>query len=183
MKKILTILFIGLLNFNSNALANDKILDSLNEGKKLIFIRHALAPGNGDPNNFLINDCSTQRNLSKKGINQSVKIGDFFKNNKIKIDQVLSSEWCRCKDTAKYAFENFTTFNALNSFYDEKFAANETKQINDLKKFIKNWDSDKNLVFVTHYVVISSILNVGSSSGEIIITDKNLNIIGSITTK
>ncbi len=183
MKKILTILFIGLLNFNSNALANDKILDSLNEGKKLIFIRHALAPGNGDPDNFLINDCSTQRNLSKKGINQSVKIGDFFKNNKIKIDQVLSSEWCRCKDTAKYAFENFTTFNALNSFYDEKFAANETKQINDLKKFIKNWDSDKNLVFVTHYVVISSILNVGSSSGEIIITDKNLNIIGSITTK
>lgn len=183
MKKILTILFIGLLNFNSNTLANDKILDSLNEGKKLIFIRHALAPGNGDPDNFLINDCSTQRNLSKKGINQSVKIGDFFKNNKIKIDQVLSSEWCRCKDTAKYAFENFTTFNALNSFYDEKFAANETKQINDLKKFIKNWDSDKNLVFVTHYVVISSILNVGSSSGEIIITDKNLNIIGSITTK
>ena len=181
MKKILTILFIGLLNFNSNALSNDKILDSLNEGKKLIFIRHALAPGNGDPDNFLINDCSTQRNLSKKGINQSVKIGDFFKNNKIKIDQVLSSEWCRCKDTAKYAFENFTTFNVLNSFYDEKFAANETKQINDLKKFIKNWDSDKNLVFVTHYVVISSILNVGSSSGEIIITDKNLNIIGSIT--
>ena len=183
MKKVLTILFIGLLNFNSNALANDKILDSLNEGKKLIFIRHALAPGNGDPDNFLINDCSTQRNLSKKGINQSVKIGDFFKNNKIKIDQVLSSEWCRCKDTAKYAFENFTTFNALNSFYDEKFATNETKQINDLKKFIKNWDSDKNLVFVTHYVVISSILNVGTSSGEIIITDKNLNIIGSITTK
>ena len=181
MKKILTILFIGLLNFTSNVLANDKILDSLNEGKKLIFIRHALAPGNGDPDNFLINDCSTQRNLSKKGINQSVKIGDFFKNNKIKIDQVLSSEWCRCKDTAKYAFENFTTFNALNSFYDEKFATNETKQINDLKKFIKNWDSDKNLVFVTHYVVISSILNVGSSSGEIIITDKNLNIIGSIS--
>ena len=183
MKKILTILFIGLLNFTNAASSDDKILDSLKDGKKLIFIRHALAPGNGDPDNFLINDCSTQRNLSKKGINQSVKIGDFFKNNKIKIDQVLSSEWCRCKDTAKYAFENFTTFNALNSFYDEKFAANETKQINDLKKFIKNWDSDKNLVFVTHYVVISSILNVGSSSGEIIITDKNLNIIGSITTK
>ena len=60
--------------------------------------------------------------------------------------------------------------------------ANETKQMNDLMKFIKNWDSDKNLVFVTHYVVISSILNVGSSSGEIIISDKNLNIIGSITT-
>ena len=182
MKKILAILFIGILNFSNNALSDDRILNSLKEGKKLIFIRHAIAPGNGDPNNFNIKDCSTQRNLNKNGIKQSKKIGLFFKKNKIKIDKILSSEWCRCKDTAKYAFENFETFDALNSFYDEKFAANETRQINDLKKYIKNWDSDKNLVFVTHYVVISSILNTGSSSGEIIISDKNFNIIGSINT-
>ena len=180
MKKILAILFIGILNFSNNALSDDRILNSLKEGKKLIFIRHAIAPGNGDPNNFNIKDCSTQRNLNKNGIKQSKKIGLFFKKNRIKIDKILSSEWCRCIDTAKYAFENFETFDALNSFYDEKFAANETRQINDLKKYIKNWDSDKNLVFVTHYVVISSILNTGSSSGEIIISDKNFNIIGSI---
>jgi len=182
MKKILAILFIVILNFSNNALSDDRILNSLKEGKKLIFIRHAIAPGNGDPNNFNIKDCSTQRNLNKNGIKQSKKIGLFFKKNKIKIDKILSSEWCRCIDTAKYAFENFETFDALNSFYDEKFAANETRQINDLKKYIKNWDSDKNLVFVTHYVVISSILNTGSSSGEIIISDKNFNIIGSINT-
>jgi len=182
MKQVLTILFIGLLNFTSNAFADDKILDSLQEGNKLIFIRHALAPGNGDPDNFKINDCSTQRNLNKKGIDQSILIGDFFKKNKIQIDKVLSSEWCRCKDTAKYAFKKFEVFQALNSFYDERFAENETKQIKNLKKLINNWSSDKNLVLVTHYVVISSILNVASSSGEIIITDKNLNIIGSIKT-
>ena len=182
MKKILTFLFIGLLNFTNLAISDEKILSSLSEGKKLIFIRHAIAPGNGDPDNFNIKDCSTQRNLSKNGINQSKKIGLFFKNNKIKIDKVLSSEWCRCKDTAKYAFEDFETFDALNSFYDERFAANEIKQINDLKKYIKNWDSDKNLVFVTHYVVISSILNTGTSSGEIIVSDKNFNIIGSVNT-
>ena len=171
-----------MLNFTSNAFADDKILDSLQEGNKLIFIRHALAPGNGDPDNFKINDCSTQRNLNKKGIDQSILIGDFFKKNKIQIDKVLSSEWCRCKDTAKYAFKKFEVFQALNSFYDERFAENETKQIKDLKKLINNWSSDKNLVLVTHFVVISSILNVGSSSGEIIITDKKLNIIGSIKT-
>ena len=180
MKKILTILFIGMLNFVSYAYSDDKILNLLSEGKKLIFIRHAIAPGNGDPNNFDINDCSTQRNLDEKGIEESEKIGLFFKNNKIKIDKVLSSQWCRCKDTAKYAFKNFETFNALNSFYDEKFAANEAKQIKDLKNYIKNWNSDKNLVLVTHFVVISSILNIGTSSGEIIISDKNFNIIGSI---
>ena len=182
MKKILTFLFIGLLNFSNQGFSDEKILNSLKDGKKIIFIRHAIAPGNGDPDNFNINDCSTQRNLDKNGVKQSKKIGFFFKNNKIKIDKVLSSEWCRCKDTAKYAFEKFTIFKALNSFYDEKFVANEIQQVKDLKKFIKNWDSDKNLVLVTHYVVISSILNVGSSSGEIVITDKNLNIIGSITT-
>ena len=181
-KKILTILFIGLFNINTNAFSNDKILDSLKEGKKLIFIRHAIAPGNGDPNNFDINDCSTQRNLDKNGITQSKKIGQFFKNNKIKIDKVLSSEWCRCKDTAKYAFQNFETFDALNSFYDVRFAANEAKQVKDLKNYIKNWDDDKNLVLVTHFVVISSILNTSSYSGEIIISDKYLNIIGSVNT-
>ena len=180
-KKIVIIFFIGILNINNSAFSDDKILKSLKEGKKLIFIRHAIAPGNGDPNNFDINDCSTQRNLDEKGIEESEKIGLFFKNNKIKIDKVLSSQWCRCKDTAKYAFKNFETFNALNSFYDEKFAANEAKQIKDLKNYIKNWNSDKNLVLVTHFVVISSILNTVSSSGEIIISDKNFNIIGSVS--
>ena len=181
-KKILAILFIGLLNLNNYAFSNDKILNSLKEGKKLVFIRHAIAPGNGDPNNFDIKDCSTQRNLDKNGIEQSKKIGEFFKKNEIKIDKVLSSEWCRCKDTAKYAFQNFEEFNALNSFYDQRFAANEAKQIKDLKNYIKNWNGEKNLVLVTHFVVISSILNIGASSGEIIISDKNFNIIGSIET-
>jgi len=179
-KRIIIIFFVGILYINNNAFSDDKILKSLKEGKKLVFIRHAIAPGNGDPNNFDINDCSTQRNLDENGIEESKKIGLFFKNNKIKIDKVLSSQWCRCKDTAKYAFKNFETFDALNSFYDEKFAENETKQIKDLKNYIKKWNSDNNLVLITHFVVISSILNTGSSSGEIIISDKNFNIIGSI---
>ena len=182
MKKFLLILFIGLLNLNSNAFSNDKILNSLQEGKKIVFIRHAIAPGNGDPENFNLKDCPTQRNLNQEGINQSKKIGLFFTKNKIPIDKVLTSEWCRCKDTAKIAFKNFETFDALNSFYDMRFAKNEAKQIKDLNKYIKNWNSDKNLVLITHFVVISSILNTSSSSGEIIISDKNFNIIGSVNT-
>ena len=176
------ILYIGLLNLSGNAFSSDNILSSLQEGGKLVFIRHAIAPGNGDPDNFNLKNCSTQSNLNKKGLKQSEKIGHFFKINKIKIDKVLSSEWCRCKDTAKIAFGKFETFYALNSFYDEKFSGNRFKQIEDLKKYIKNWNSEKNLVLVTHFVVISSILNTGSSSGEIIISEKNLEIIGSINT-
>tara|TARA_B100001175_G_scaffold216904_1_gene184434 strand:- start:134 stop:682 length:549 start_codon:yes stop_codon:yes gene_type:complete len=178
MKKVFLILFLGLFIFEDNVYSSDLILNALKEGKKLIFIRHAIAPGNGDPDNFNINDCETQRNLSKNGILQSKNIGLFFKKNKIKIDKVLSSEWCRCKDTAKLAFKNFETFNVLNSFYDKKFSLNEDVQIKNLKKYIKSWESDKNLILVTHFVVISSILNVGTSSGEMIISDKNYNIIG-----
>ena len=182
MKKILLILVIGFLNLNSNALSSERVLGHLEDGKKIIFIRHAIAPGNGDPKNFDIKDCSTQRNLDKNGIRQSKRIATFFEKNKIEIDEVLSSEWCRCKDTAKIAFKKFETFDALNSFYDERFASNKDKQIKDLKNYIKNWNSDKNLVLVTHFVVISSILKTSSSSGEIIISDKNYNILGSINT-
>ena len=179
-KKILTILFVGLFNINTNAFSNDKILDSLKEGKKLVFIRHAIAPGNGDPNNFDINDCNTQRNLDKNGIEQSKKIGQFFYNNEIKVDKVLSSEWCRCKETAKIAFRDFSTNNFLNSFYSPEFAKNKDKQLDALGNYINRFKSDKNLILVTHYVLISEVLNYGPSSGEIVVSDKNFNMIGSV---
>ena len=181
MKKLILIFSVLLFQLNYS-FANDKVIESLKEGGKLIFIRHALAPGSGDPENFELQNCSTQRNLNEIGIQQSKKIGLIFKKNEIKIDNIYSSEWCRCKDTAKYAFDDFETFEALNSFYDIKFAANEDKQIKDFYEFIESIDSKNNIVFVTHYVVIGAILNIGTSSGEIVVTDKNLNIIGSIDT-
>lgn len=163
-----------------NVFAKQNIITQLQEGGKLVFIRHALAPGGGDPNNFNIHNCFTQRNLNADGITQAKKIGNFFKNNDIPIDQVLSSEWCRCKDTAKNAFGDFKTFNALNSFFSSRFAKNRDKQLKDLKSFIKNWKSIKNIVFVTHYVVILETLNTTASSGEIIVADKNFKVIGTI---
>ena len=159
---------------------NKKLINQLEEGGKLIFIRHAYAPGSGDPDNFNLNDCSTQRNLSKEGQRQAKYIGEFFRNNKVKIDKVLSSEWCRCKETAKIAFKNFSTNSFLNSFYSSKFAKNKDKQVKALKEYIKKFKSDKNLVLVTHYVLISEILDYGPSSGEIVVSNKNLNIIGSL---
>ena len=159
---------------------NKNLINQLEEGGKLIFIRHAYAPGSGDPDNFNLNDCSTQRNLSKEGQRQAEYIGEFFRNNKVKIDKVLSSEWCRCKETAKIAFKNFSTNSFLNSFYSSKFAKNKDKQVKALKEYIKKFKSDKNLVLVTHYVLISEILNYGPSSGEIVVSNRNLNIIGNL---
>ena len=104
-----------------DCLKEKRAIEKLKDGEKIILIRHALAPGSGDPINFDLNDCTTQRNLNIEGVEQSKKIGTFFNKNNIPIDQVLSSEWCRCKDTAKYAFEKYKTFYALNSFFSEKF--------------------------------------------------------------
>ncbi len=156
------------------------LINQLEDGEKLIFIRHAYAPGNGDPDGFNLNDCSTQRNLSEDGRKQAQRIGEFFIKNKIEIDKVLSSEWCRCKETAKIAFKNYSTNSFLNSFYSSKFSKNKDKQIKSFNYYIKNLESKENLIFVTHYVFISEVLNYGPSSGEIVVSDKNLNIIGSI---
>ena len=176
--KIILIFFLFLLNKTS--FANENIVEILKKGGNIIFIRHAIAPGNGDPQNFDISECSTQRNLSKDGELQALKIGNFFKKNDIKFSKVLSSEWCRCKDTAKIAFGNYETKNFLNSFYDERFSKNKDKQILGFQKFIKNWDYSGNLVLVTHYVVISEILDLATSSGEIVITDPNLKFLSSL---
>ena len=156
------------------------LINQLEDGGKLIFIRHAYAPGNGDPAGFNLNDCSTQRNLSDDGRKQAQRIGEFFNKNKIEIYKVLSSEWCRCKETAKIAFKNYSTNSFLNSFYSSKFSKNKDKQVKAFNYYIKNLESKKNLIFVTHYVFISEVLNYGPSSGEIVVSDKNLNIIGRI---
>ena len=146
--KIILIFFLFLLNKTS--FANENIVEILKKENNIIFIRHAIAPGNGDPPNFDILDCSTQRNLSKEGELQALKIGKFFKENDISFTKVISSEWCRCKDTSKIAFGNYETKNFLNSFYDERFSENKGKQILDFQKFIKNWDYTGNLALVTH---------------------------------
>ena len=180
MKKLLILSFF-LLSHNVSY-ANPEVITALQEGGKLVFIRHALAPGGGDPDNFNLNDCATQRNLDKSGISQAKIIGQFFKKNNIKIDQVFSSEWCRTKETALNAFEDYKTFSALNSFFSSKFAKNRDEQMKDLRNFVNKWDSKKNIVFVTHYVVILEALNTTVSSGEIIVADKNYKVIGSIET-
>ena len=183
---ILKFFFIFIYIFFSNltaVLSSEIIWDEARKGNKVILIRHSLAPGGGDPAGFKIGDCKTQRNLNKAGIEQSKKIGKIFKDNKISIDIVLSSAWCRCKDTAYYAFGEFKEFSALNSTFSTPYNKNEPRQIKEIKKYLMNWKSEgKNLILVTHYSVITAITNAAPSSGEIVISDKNLNVIGTIKT-
>ena len=169
--------------FSSQINATEQAWDFTREGNKIILIRHSLAPGGGDPAEFKIDDCKTQRNLNRIGINQSKKIGKLFKKNNVPIDQVLSSQWCRCKDTAKYAFGNYKEFTALNSTFQSPYNKNEGKQLKELYNFVKKWNGKgKNLVLITHYSIITAVTNAVPSSGEIVIADKNFKVLGTIQT-
>ena len=70
-------------------------------GKAVLLLRHALAPGNGDPVNFQVKDCSTQRNLAQEGRAQARQIGQRLRALGISEARVWSSQWCRCLETAK----------------------------------------------------------------------------------
>jgi len=182
--RIIKITLLLLISFNVSfkVISANDLQNIFSDDGKIIFIRHAYAPGGGDPAEFNISNCASQRNLNSEGIAQSKRIGKFFKENNIEIDKVLSSEWCRCKETAKYAFNNYETKSFLNSFFSQKFAHNKDRQVKELKDYIINWEGKKNLILVTHYVVISETLNVSTSSGEIVITDRNFNVLASINT-
>jgi phosphohistidine phosphatase SixA len=174
--------FFIFLNFTAS-LSSETIWTEARKGDNVILIRHALAPGGGDPDGFNINDCKTQRNLNEVGVNQSKKIGKIFRDNKIPIDIILSSEWCRCKDTAFHAFGRFKEFSALNSTFSNPYIKNETRQIKEIKKYLKNWDGKgKNLILITHYSIITAITDAVPGSGEIVIADKNLNVLNTIET-
>ena len=184
MKFYKTLFFIFIfLTCGVKADLDNNLIKELKQGGKLIFIRHAYAPGNGDPQNFNLYDCSTQRNLSENGREQSKKIGNLFLKNNIDIKNVYSSEWCRCKETASIAFETYETKKFLNSFYSAQFIKNKSEQVKEFNNFIKDWDKKQNLIFITHYVFILEILNYAPSSGEIVIVDKNFNIVDTVEIK
>ena len=156
----------------------------LEEGSKIVFIRHAYAPGGGDPDNFAIEDCSTQRNLNQQGIDQSISMGQEFSKRNIPIQQVYSSQWCRCKDTASFAFGDYQELNSLNSTFEGEYRQNHQRQMNELKAMIASWDdTEGNLILVTHYVIIEGVLGYYPNSGELVITNKSSKVLDSIKTK
>ena len=176
--QIRSIIFSCLLSITSffPAFANEqKIIQDLKEGGKLILIRHSEAPGTGDPENFNLNDCKTQRNLSADGIEQAKRLGDFFRKNNISFEKVYSSEYCRCKDTARNAFINFETFPGLNSTFAD--ASKTPAYIKKTKEFIEKLDKSKNYIFVAHHTTIEGLVNKFANSGEMIIVDRSYKVI------
>ena len=177
-KIILTILFAFFSITEIWAKDNYISLENLkkNSVNKVIFLRHALAPGNGDPLNFNINDCSTQRNLDQAGVVQSRMIGQSFKKIGFEFSKIFSSFWCRCKDTViNMEVGDFKTHVGLNSFY-EKHADRETtlRKLNNLIKSFNKLDGP--YLLVTHYVNILAFTGLSTSSGGMVAYDLNTKV-------
>ena len=78
-----------------------ELSDQLQSPDYVLLMRHTRAPGIGDPANYTLDDCKTQRNLSDEGRKQAVAVGNWLKKQGVQTADVRSSAWCRCKDTAE----------------------------------------------------------------------------------
>ena len=168
-QNILTgVIFITLLLVTETFARSELEIIKKNISANVIFLRHALAPGVGDPENFIKEDCTTQRNLNNKGRLQARLIGNYLRSTNLKFSQILTSEWCRCIDTAKELnLGQWTTFSGLNSFFQEYQKKDQV--MNKLQKKLDSLGYSDLALFVTHQVVISEQTGIVPRSGEMVL--------------
>lgn len=164
----------------------DTILwEALRSGGHVALLRHAVAPGTGDPPEFTLGDCASQRNLSDAGRAQANRIGARFRANGIERAEVLSSQWCRCLETARLlGLGDVSELPVLNSFFRE-YERREL-QTRQLRQWIAEQDLGRPLVLVTHYVNITALTGVRPGSGEMVVVRLNdageISVLGAIRT-
>ncbi len=156
--------------------------DALRQGAVLL-VRHANAPGVGDPANFKLGDCRTQRNLDQTGREQAKRLGEQFLSRQIVVGAVLESQWCRTKETAELAFPNRAREHAsFNSFFGD--SSSQPAQTAAALKTLNEWKGPGALVVVTHQVNITALTGVVPASGEgVVVRSKadGIEVIGRVT--
>jgi phosphohistidine phosphatase SixA len=156
---------------STTAQASD-LSDKLQSPEYVLLMRHTRAPGNGDPANYTLDDCKTQRNLSDEGRKQAVAAGNWLKKQGVQTADVRSSAWCRCKDTAELLqLGPVTVEPALASFFDDMAQAKTQNQ--KLEKFIASQLKTKGkqaLILVTHHVNIYEFVGENIASGDMVLT-------------
>ena len=159
---ILAVLIFGKSSFAFSYTLNEY---AKNPFGNVLLIRHALAPGFGDPQNFDLNNCSTQRNLDGEGREQAFRIGEKIKAARIKFSKIYSSQWCRCLETAKNMnLGEITVEPGLNSFFQGIVPKDKT--LDRLRKRLESVEAKQELVLmITHQVTITAVTGITVSSG------------------
>lgn len=169
---ILTIAILSRIAPVSAADSPSVLWQVLKAGDHVALLRHALAPGTGDPKAFVIGDCSTQRNLSKEGREQARRIGERFASNGIETAEVFSSQWCRCLETADLLGLGLVQeLPALNSFFQA--FEHRDPQTRELKAWLRGRDLAAPAVLVTHQVNITALTGIHPASGEMVVVRRS----------
>lgn len=149
----------------SATLDRDALINALREGGVALLLRHAqTVPGVGDPPNFTIGDCKTQRNLSDVGVSQAKRIGNGARAAGVKFSKTMSSEWCRCRDTARLVAGQYVAWSPLNSFFDD--ASTRDERTNTVKQRLSTLKKQDTWLLVTHQVNITALTGISPAMGE-----------------
>lgn len=155
----------------AQAQTNTAMADRLRAGGCIVLWRHAqTVSGVGDPPGFTLASCSTQRNLNDAGRAQARTAGEWFKAQQLKPHTVLSSAWCRCKDTADLAFGGHELWTPLNSTFAEGDRAGAARAA--MAKRLASIPAGRFEVWVTHQVNITALTNDVPSMGEGLVVDR-----------
>ena len=157
--------------------ATASLVDDLQDGQHVLLMRHADAPGYGDPAGYVISQCSTQRNLGDYGKRQAKAIGVWLTTQGVQKADVFTSPWCRCLDTANLLNKGPVKIEpSLGSFFDNMSL--EKRQTKALETFIKNElakQSKTPLILVTHHVNIQAFTGKVVGVGDMVLVRVNKN--------
>lgn len=138
---------------------------ALREGKAVLMMRHALAPGTGDPANFELGNCSTQRNLNETGRAQARAWKPFLAEHGITEARVYSSQWCRCMDTAtEMNVGEVTGWPPLNSFFQNRSAG--PRQTEETIEGVNAMPDGAPVILVSHQVNTTALTGIYPASNE-----------------
>lgn len=138
---------------------------ALSDGHAILMLRHSLAPGTGDPANFELGDCSTQRNLNDTGRAQARAWKPLLTSKGINEARVFSSQWCRCMDTAVgMSIGPVTAWPELNSFFRNR--ADGPMQTQQTIDWVNQLATGVPVILVSHQVNITALTGIFPSSNE-----------------
>ncbi|MEY4076022.1 MAG: hypothetical protein RIQ69_392 [Pseudomonadota bacterium] len=166
---------LGIVMIGSFHACASELSESLKKSDYVLLMRHALAPGVGDPAGYKLQDCKSQRNLDATGRAQAQKTGQWLKAQGVSNALVFTSAWCRCKETAEnLAFGTPVLEASLNSFFDDMRQGPQSNV--NLQKFMVSQlksKGDKALILVTHHVNIAEFTGENVGSGDMVLAKVN----------
>lgn len=176
----LTVLLVLLSPPISAGSAEPELRKLLSEPDHVLLLRHALAPGTGDPPNFRLSDCASQRNLSPAGREQALRIGNRLRTAGLENTKVYSSQWCRSLDTARgLNIGSVAELPVLNSFF--RSPVREREQTEALREWITSADLKRPVVLVTHQVNITALTGIYPAEGEIVVLRREQGALSLVT--